>query len=355
MTGRLTLIDPGLGASLQDFGRRGLQRYGAPPAGALDRDALRLANALVGAPADQAALEMRFLGPTIEAAADSVRVAVVGADVAMRLSRAADGSEEEIGPDRSARLERGDRLKVGALRGASTAYLAVEGGFAVAPTLGSRSFFARGPFGGFFGRPLAAGDALPLARADARPGDERALAAPYASGQPARIRVVLGPQDDYFTAAGLETFLSTEWRVGADIDRMGLRLEGPVIEHAKGFNIVSDGLTTGAIQVPGAGLPIVLLADRGTAGGYPKIGTVITPDLGALGRLGPAGALRFAAVSARDGVAAARARAGEIAAMIAGIVTFKGAPGLDLKKLYEGNLVTGLVEEAADQASAVKG
>lgn len=350
MSARLLLVDPGLASSLQDFGRVGLQRFGTPPAGALDRDALRLANALVGARADQAALEARYLGPTIEAAADSVRIALVGADVAMKLTPADPMAEPaEIGPNRTVTLKRGDRLRVGPLRGSSTAYLAVEGGFAAAPTLGSRSFFARGPFGGFYGRPLAAGDALPLALMSAAEGGERALTRSYPIVQPERIRVVLGPQDDYFTEAGLETFFATDWRTSKDGDRMGLRLEGPVIEHAKGFNIVSDGSATGAIQVPGTGLPLVLLPDRGTAGGYPKIATVITPDLGALGRLGPGEHLRFAPVSAAEGVAAARARRAEIDAMIAAIAPYRDGAALDLDRLYEGNLVTGLVDEAVEE------
>ncbi len=350
MSAHLRVVDPGLGVSLQDLGRIGLQRYGTPPAGALDRDALRLANALVGAPAGEPALEMRFLGPTLEAAADSVRIAVVGADVAMKLTREGGEDPEEIGPDRTVTLRSGDRIRVGPLRGSSTAYLAVEGGFDAAPTLGSRSFFARGPFGGFFGRATEAGDELALRKSAAAQGEERALARAYPIAQPEPVRVVLGPQDDYFTDAGLETFFATEWRTSADIDRMGLRLEGPAIEHAKGFNIASDGSTTGAIQVPGTGLPIVLLPDRGTAGGYPKIATVVTADLGALGRLGPGEALRFRAISAAEGVAAARARAKEIDAMAAGIGPLQEAATLDLRKLYEGNLVTGLVDEAAEDA-----
>ena len=345
MTAALTLIDPGLGLSLQDFGRHGLQRYGVPPAGALDRDALRLANALVGGAPAQPALEMRALGPTLEAAAERVRLAAVGAQLEMRLSRVG-GDGETVGADRSFTLRRGDRLRVGPLRGSSTAYLAVQGGFDVGSIMGSASFFARAPFGGFDGRALAAGDALPLLCDAALDQPDVALPSPYPPA-PDRIRVVLGPQEDAFTPAAIETFLSAEWRTSAEIDRMGLRLTGPRLEHAApdGFNIVSDALISGAIQTPGTGRPIVMLQDRGATGGYPKIATAITADLGALGRLGPGQPLWFEAISVEEGVAAARARRAEIDALIAGIKPLTG--GLDLRRLYESNLVTAQVAEAA--------
>ncbi|MCI4665663.1 MAG: biotin-dependent carboxyltransferase family protein [Neomegalonema sp.] len=348
MTPHLLLIDPGLALSLQDFGRVGLQRFGVPPAGALDRDAMRLANALVGAPAEQPALEARFLGPTFEVAAESVRMAIVGAEVAAQLTPAAGGEPYEIGADRTYRLRRGDRLKVGPLRGSSTAYIAVEGGFDVSPTLGSASFLARGPFGGFFGRKLAAGDKAALRRAEVSEDVERALPAPYMLAPPDRIRVVLGPQEDYLTASALETLLTAEWRVSADIDRMGLRLDGPQLEHSKGFNIVSDGSVTGAIQAPGAGQPIILMPDRGTAGGYPKAATVISADLGALGRLSPGAIIRFEAISAARGVALTRARHAEIEALIASIGPAQLGGAINTERLYEGNLITGLVEEAIE-------
>src|SRR5262249_30413680 len=147
------------------------------------------------------------------------------------------------------------------------------------------------------GRTLRAGDRLPLAQASPPSGPERALARPPAVPENGPIRVVLGPQDDHFTARGIATLLDSEYAISEQADRMGMRLTGPVVEHSdKGFNIVSDGIPTGGMQVPGNGLPLILLADRQTTGGYPKIATVISWDLPRLAQLRPGTKLRFAAV-----------------------------------------------------------
>lgn len=351
---QLFVIDPGVATTLQDLGRIGYQRYGVPIAGALDRDALRLANALAGAPLDAAALEIRYLGPTLRAEAAPVRLALVGATVEMRLSRA-DGSEERIAAGRSLTLAPGETLRVGPTRGASsTAYLAVSGGVEAPETLGSRSTFARSRLGGIDGRALAAGDRL-TAGAAAPADAERALADPAEPGWRGIARVVLGPQADHFTDAALARFLETDWRVTQDADRMGLRLAAPQtsaqdggsqafedgrLAHRAGHDITSDGIVSGAIQVPGSGLPIVLLADRQTSGGYPKIAAVISADLPALGRLRPGDRIRFAAVSPADGAAALRDAEARLAAAIAAIGPWRPGPGLDLEALYRENLIS---------------
>jgi allophanate hydrolase len=151
---------------------------------------------------------------------------------------------------------------------------------------------------------LEEGDSLPLVRETV---DERAakeLLRPYSLGLPERVRVVLGPQDDHFSEAGLNTFLEEFFVVTRQADRMGLRLSGPRLEHASGFNIVSDGIATGAIQVPGDGQPILLLADHQTTGGYPKIATVVSADLPALGRAVPGVQVRFQPISVEEAQAA---------------------------------------------------
>jgi allophanate hydrolase subunit 2 len=155
--------------------------------------------------------------------------------------------------------------------------------------------------------------------------------------------VVLGPQDDCFSERGRRTLLEAAFAVSAASDRMGMRLEGPALEHAKGFNIVSDGIAPGSIQVPGNGLPIVLLADRQTTGGYPKIATVIAADLPALGRLAPGAGVAFEAVSIAEAEAEHRRRAAMLAALPRQVVAVRGAAVIDAAALLGSNLVSGVV------------
>jgi biotin-dependent carboxylase-like uncharacterized protein len=304
MTAALRALSPGLMTTLQDLGRPGFQRLGIPVSGALDPISLRAANMIVGNPVATAALEIAYQGPMLAVEADSVRVALVGGGAALDILDES-GAAERVPPLQSVRLQRGQRLRIGALAGGAVAYLAVEGGFAVEPMLGSRSTYVRAGIGGFGGRAIVAGDALPLSSDDAAEREERMLPSLDLSA-PARFRVVLGPQDDYFTDAAIRTLLEATYTVTQATDRMGMRLDGPLLEHAKGFNIVSDGIAPGAIQVPGNGLPIVLLADRQTTGGYPKVAAVISADLAALGRLMPGAKVAFEAVSIDSAEAARR-------------------------------------------------
>lgn len=161
---------------------------------------------------------------------------------------------------------------------------------------------------------------------------------------PARFRVVLGPQDDYFTDAAIRTLLEATYTVTQATDRMGMRLDGPLLEHAKGFNIVSDGIAPGAIQVPGNGLPIVLLADRQTTGGYPKVAAVISADLAALGRLMPGAKVAFEAVSIDSAEAARRQMAADIADLEASVTAARREGVIDEARLMAANLVSGMVD-----------
>jgi biotin-dependent carboxylase-like uncharacterized protein len=206
----------------------------------------------------------------------------------------------------------GQTLTIGAAQGGVYLYLAVAGGFAMEPQLGSLSLHARARIGGLQGRPLRAGDGLPLNLAEAPRRDELGLD-PLPLEREAPIKVVLGPQDEYFTAAGMETFLSATYLVSPEADRMGYRLTGERIEHALGYNIVSDGIATGSVQVPGTGQPIVMMADRQTTGGYPKIATVITADLRVIAQRRPGAPVRFQAVD----VAEAQRLAREVAEFLA--------------------------------------
>ncbi len=297
MTSALKVIIPGIQTTVQDLGRRGFQDVGVPVSGPLDRVSFRFANALVGNPAGTPALEMLRQGPAMEVLAESVRVALVGCNGNMEVRSA---NARIIPAGQSVRLSQGEELRIGKLGESGCAYLAVEGGFDIAATLGSASTYFRGTLGGFNGQSLRKGDLLPLKRTSANRREELALSPPLDLAFDRPIRVVLGPQADYFTDAGLRTFLSSEYIMSNHADRMGVRLDGPKLEHVKGYDIVSDGIVAGAIQVPGSGLPIVLLVDAQTTGGYPKIATVISADIPLLGRRKPGHAVRFVAVEANE-------------------------------------------------------
>jgi biotin-dependent carboxylase-like uncharacterized protein len=296
----------------------------------MDPECLCLANLLVGNQPGAAALEMGLLGDELLVEADSVRIAFAGAAMPLQV----DGAS--LAPWRSHTLARGRRLAVGAAAAGVWGYLAVAGGLAVPEVLGSRSTHWRSGLGG---RLLKAGDALPLVGAGTGMpgGPELGLADPPAVGGAGRIRVVLGPQADRFTTAGLATFLEADWRILPESDRMAYRLDGPAVEHAAGFNILSDGIMRGSIQVPGTGRPLVMQADHQTTGGYPKIATVVSADISALAQLAPGRGLRFVAVTAAQARAARAARAMPVPVRLM-------AGQLESEELLARNLVSGVVD-----------
>jgi allophanate hydrolase len=335
----LRVKSPGLHTTVQDLGRDGFADVGVPPSGALDAVALRLANALVGNAPDAAALEVLVSGPTLEVIAQAVHVAFVGGTAALSLRGTQTRS---VPPGRSVHLAQGDVLQVAALAGTSCGYLAVEGGIGVPLILGSASTYTRGGLGGFEGRPLRIGDVLDGSEAALEPA-ERELANPLDADFDAPIRVVLGPQDDHFTDAAIEAFLAGTYAVSAQADRMGFRLEGPVLAHKSGYNIVSDGIVSGSIQVPGSGQPIVLMRDYQTIGGYPKIATVISSDMSRLGRRSPGAKVRFAAVSREEAEAIYRAEEAAIAERISGLREARDEASINVAALYDANLIDGII------------
>jgi len=346
MTAGLKVVRAGLFDTLQDLGRTGFMALGMPTAGAMDRIGLSLANALVGNPANAAGLEIGVMGPDLLIEADSVRIALVG-PFSPALIDGPDAAPKPLESDRSHLLKRGQILRVGMIEGSSTAYLAVAGGFGLPAFMGSLSTYSRAGIGGFDGRKLAAGDLLPLAKAAAAAGNERRLAQPFDYGS-GPLRVIWGPQEDYFSDEGRRTFVEADYRVSKEADRMGIRFEGPTIAHARsvdqgGADIISDGIAPGAIQVPGAGLPIVLLADRQTVGGYPKIATVASVDLPRLGRLLPGQTVRFAAIGVEEAEALRRDQEARLQRAIAGFVVARPPGGVDLARLYEENLIDGVI------------
>jgi biotin-dependent carboxylase-like uncharacterized protein len=284
---RLVITSIGPASSVQDGGRPGSQRYGLTPSGAMDRLGLAAANCLVGNALFAAAVEIGPFGATFTARGGAVRVALTGA------SRNADVAGRAVSPDSSVTLADGETLTLGFARGGSFSYLAIEGGIAGEPTFGSLAVNARAGLGSPYPRPLQAGDELQTAGASG--AAERRIELPAMSDT--SIRVVFGPQDDEFADETKRLFLDSEWKISATSDRMGYRLEGPGIKHLHGNNIVSDGTVNGSIQVPGNGQPIVLMPDRGTSGGYPKIATVISADLGRFAQIPAGRAFRFRAVS----------------------------------------------------------
>ena len=346
MSAALKVVRPGLFDTLQDLGRIGYMALGMPTAGAMDRVALTLANALCGNPANTAGLEIGVMGPDLLVEADSVRVALVG-PLSASLIEGPDAPPKPIDSDRTHLLKRGQMLRVGMVEGSSTAYLAVAGGFDLPPFMGSLSTYARAGVGGYQGRKLAAGDSLPLVRDQAPPGDEKKLGQPFDYGS-GPVRVVWGPQDDYFSSKGRRTFVESDYRVSKEADRMGIRFEGPTIEHSvtgdkRGADIISDGIGPGAIQVPGAGLPIVLLGDRQTVGGYSKIATVASVDLPRLGRLLPGQVVRFSPVTVEEAEKLRRDQEARLQRAIADFKTARPPGGIDLARLYEENLIDGVV------------
>ncbi|MGO4717366.1 biotin-dependent carboxyltransferase family protein [Bradyrhizobium sp. 2TAF24] len=330
-------LKPGFHSTLQDAGRRGYQNIGVPVSGPLDRTSFMLANGLVGNDLEAACLELIGSGTELEIIAASARFAIVGGTARIEIL----GADEQVPAGQSVRAVKGDVVRVRLGGDALCAYLALEGGFAAPLCLGSLSTYARAGFGGHAGRMLQAGDTLSGHRDDVPARVELALRStpPLAFAEP--VRLVLGPQDDHFADEAVATLLSSAYTIAAASDRMGFRLSGPTLRHKNDYNIVSDGIVAGSIQVPGSGLPIVLMADAQTAGGYPKIATVISADLARLGRRKAGQSVTFKAVSRAEAETIRRA---EHAALLAILADLRPADGLDVEALARHNLIDGVID-----------
>jgi biotin-dependent carboxylase-like uncharacterized protein len=342
--GAVEFVQPGAAVSIQDRGRVGHRAMGVPLAGAADPLLMACANALLAQPADQAVLEVALLGPVLRAVDAAVRVALVG-DVAPVLTPQG-GAPAPLTSWRSVTLQPGDQLAVGPCR-SGIAYMALAGGAAVPLVLGSRSTYARAALGGIEGRAPRVGDRLLCG-----PGQGAELQSPTAwqhlhAGGP--LRVLPGPQQEHFDAEAWQTFLGSDYSVTADADRMGLRLQGAPLQHVagKGADIVSEAVAPGAVQVPGAGQPIVLGVDAQTIGGYAKIATVITADLPRLAHARPGSVLRFAVVTREQALAARAAQAAALAGWVRQLrpVRTDGQP--DDAALYNSNLISGMIDAGA--------
>ena len=284
------VVKPGLFTTIQDLGRPGYQRFGLPTAGPMDSYSLRMANLLAGNDLNAAALEMAFAGATLEVMRQTV-VALTGASMQAALNGASMPAWQGV------RVREGDRLELGSAVEGVYSYLAVAGGIDVPPVFGSRSTDVLASIGGIEGRPLKSGDIVETYAPEDLP-DEIMLKQDFISSFPPKTlaRVIMGPQDKRFTAAGLDTFLNSIYKVTVNVNRIGYKLEGPQIEHLEGADIITEGQTPGAIQVPRDGRPIILLADRGSVGGYTKIAVVISADIRKVAQSGPGKEISFQAV-----------------------------------------------------------
>lgn len=280
----ITVLKAGPLTTVQDLGRPGLAHLGVPRSGALDEPALRLANRLVGNEDGAAGLECTLLGVTLRADA-ALRVAVTGAPAPVTV----DGAE--VGVAAPLAVPAGAVLRVGPARTGLRSYLAVAGGVAVPPVLGSRS---TDTLSGLGPAPLRDGDVLPIGPEPAR--------SPAPAGRPRQpdrevlLRAYPGPRVDWFTVAAVETLLAGAYKVSPTSNRVGARLTGPVLERAVAGELPSEGLVLGAVQVPASGEPLVFLADHPTTGGYPVIAVVEPDDLPLLAQARPGTAVRFRAV-----------------------------------------------------------
>lgn len=287
---RLRVISAGL-SSIQDLGRFGLQRYGIPPAGAMDIASLGLGNALVGCARGTAAIETGPLPSIFETEGPPIRIAVTGA----ARSLAVDG--EKAGFNCTHLIHAGQRITLGSVRGGMYSYLCLEGGLVTEPQYASSSLDERSGFGSPYCRRLQSGDVLEARPATAWKSEQFAAENHAERSKQGPIRIILGPQDDYFYPETIRQFLTTQWRIATDSNRMCYSLDGPLLAHARGYNIVSDGTVKGSIQIAGSGQPFVLLSDRGTIGGYPKIATLATVDIDRFTQIPPGGTVSFEAIS----------------------------------------------------------
>ncbi len=273
---------------MQDLGRPGWQRVGVTPGGVIDRQAARVANILLGNPDNAPVLESALTGPELRFHADTW-IAVTGAAVA------------GVPGWRPLRIAAGARLSLAELVRGAHVYVAVAGGFSVPTVLGGAGTLLRAGFGGFRGRTLRAGDRLAVGPAAHPPGAVRrdwAAAGEFwtAGGREITVRFVRGRRWAGFDEDARTAFKQTAWKVRGQSDRMGLRLTGPALTSELPGEMISEGVAFGSVQVPPNGQPIVLMADRQTLGGYPKIGHVITADLPRLAQVRPGDTVRFAEI-----------------------------------------------------------
>ena len=291
----IRILKGGMLTTVQDLGRTGYQSQGFSVAGVMDVRSFKIANLLLDNPENEAVLEFTLIGPTLEFTSSTI-IAITGGDFQPVLN----GKPVEM--YRALYINKGDILKFGSARTGSRGYIAFSSYLNIPVVMGSRCTNLKSSLGGFKGRKLQAGDYIGfrIKRRYLPFFLSRKLEPDHFDDVQAELRVVMGPQDDLFSKQGLETFLTQEYTVTSDFDRMGCRLEGPFIAPKKGSDIISDGIDFGSIQVPAHGKPIILLADRQTTGGYGKIATVASVDIPKLVQRKTDHKIRFRAISVEE-------------------------------------------------------
>lgn len=290
----IEIITPGILTTVQDFGRVGVMKNGFTQNGAMDRYSMTVANRLCGNCDSAPVLEMTVLGVTARFTQDTV-VCVSGADFGAKIN------DKPIKRNKAYKINKGDILSMGAAKSGMRAYLAVAGGIVGEYVFGSASTNLKFAFGGHFGKKLQSGDVLSIGTGAFPLGEIDKWEIPESEySKDAQLRVVLGPQNEMFTDEDIRLFLSQEYEVTAQSDRMGIRLSGEPLKSKNGMDIISDGIVFGSVQVPNSGEPIILMADHQTTGGYAKIATVISVDLPRASQLSAGNTVRFKSVTVEE-------------------------------------------------------
>jgi biotin-dependent carboxylase-like uncharacterized protein len=348
MSALVEVISSGFQCSVQDIGRFGHRGIGVPVCGVSDPFAYRLANRLLGNDDQTACLEFRGMGPSFKAVRGDVKM-VVAADVSVEIvtDTVAGVQKQDVPSWSSFTLKEGSQVNIGVLTHHQAGLILFSGGLGVAPVMGSRSSYVRSQIGK---AALKSGDMLTVLKKAENTPDLLFTEPPVYNGHDP-VRVVLGPQDDYFTDQSIADFLSHPFEITRQADRMGMRLNGPTLVHRseKSSQIKSDGIALGAIQVPGNGQAIVLLNDAQTVGGYPKIATVISADLGRLANLPAGSEIKFQAIDAKTACDLARAQEEELIRRSSKFIQAQKSGFIDLNALYEENIIGGMVNMAAPE------
>ncbi|MBE0650250.1 MAG: biotin-dependent carboxyltransferase [Bacteroidales bacterium] len=289
----IKFIKEGFLTTIQDLGRYGFQKFGMPVSGAMDSYSLKTANWLVGNPRESACFEITFQGPEIEFHCETV-IGLSGAPMQASLNG------NTLQSDTSYRVFRGDILRTGIVQQGVRSYLAIAGEIEIPEVMGSKSTYLRGRLGGFHGRKIEAGDEIaikPSGFSDVRqlPYEFRQF---FSTSQ--TLRIIPGTEVSYFELSGITSFLTSEYTVSPQNDRMGYRLSGQAITHKSGADIISSGITNGSIQVPGHGQPIIMLADHQTVGGYTQIANIVSVDIPLVGQLKTGDKIHFRETSLQE-------------------------------------------------------
>lgn len=299
----IEILSGGILSTIQDQGRYGYRQYGVPISGAMDRYALRIANVLAGNREDAAGIEVTLHGLKLRSARDTW-ISITGGDLFPQIDN------QSVPMWTSICLRKDQVLSFPRLRSGFRAYVAVRGGVEVALLMNSRSTMVKAAFGGTGGA-LKSGDLLKIGeRFGADHRGFKALPERFIPKYSVQndLRVILGPQSDHFSSETRALFLDSEYTITSQSDRQGYRLTGPELRHLKSYNMITEAMWPGAVEIPGDGLPIILLADAQTTGGYPKIASLISVDLDTLGQAKPSDRIRFKSVTLEESVARMKER-----------------------------------------------